>query len=172
MHKTTMWCVGNCKIPHARQDTDVAMESFHNNMKQIFMSFREWFTRCRLDWLIFHLVGNVFTHYWYDVQCKLFRYVRRKKKGIVASTVLRVRDILDSNVCQVLMGRTLHMLHPSTTHPKYGPFTLCHLNGHNAIELPTCKMGDCMQTCHEGIQNVILTFLMVPLLRIWAHSME
>jgi hypothetical protein len=99
MHKTTMWCVGNCKIPHARQDTDVAMESFHNNMKQIFMSFREWFTRCRLDWLIFHLVGNVFTHYWYDVQCKLFRYVRRKKKGIVASTVLRVRDILDSNVC-------------------------------------------------------------------------
>jgi len=25
------------------------------------------------------------------------------------------------------------MLHPSTTHPKYGPFTLHQLNGHNVI---------------------------------------
>jgi hypothetical protein len=41
MHKAAMWCVGNCNIPHARHDTNATMESFHNNMKQIFMSFRE-----------------------------------------------------------------------------------------------------------------------------------
>jgi hypothetical protein len=52
-----------------------------------------------LDWLIFHLVGNVFIPYWYSVQCKLFGYVRNKKQeGIVASTLLRVRDIPNSNV--------------------------------------------------------------------------
>jgi hypothetical protein len=69
------------------------------------------------------------------VQCKLFGYVKNKKQeGIIALTLLRAQDILDSLLDNnVLMGRTLHMLHPSTTHPKYGPFTLRYLNGHNAI---------------------------------------
>jgi hypothetical protein len=52
-----------------------------------------------LDWLIFHLVGDVLTQYWYNVQCKLFGYVKNKKQeGIVASVMLRVRDIPYSNV--------------------------------------------------------------------------
>ncbi len=91
MHKVAMSCVGNRNIPHARQDTNAAMESFHSNMERIFRSSRKWFTRCRLDWLIFYLVGYVLTHYCYDVQCKLFGYVRNKKQeSIIASVVLRV----------------------------------------------------------------------------------
>jgi len=63
------------------------------------MSFREWFTGCRFNWLIFHLVEDALTHYWYGVKCKLFGYVKNKKQeGIVASTMLRAQDILDSNV--------------------------------------------------------------------------
>jgi len=62
-----MRCVGNRNIPHARQDTNVTMESFHSNMKQILMLSRDWFIIRRLDWLIFHPIGNVFTHYWYGV---------------------------------------------------------------------------------------------------------
>jgi hypothetical protein len=43
-----------------------------------------------MDWLIFHLVGDVFTHYFYGVWCKFFGYVRNKKQeGIVASSVLK-----------------------------------------------------------------------------------
>jgi hypothetical protein len=99
MHKVAMWCVGNHNIPHARQDTNVVVESFHSNMKRIFMLFIERFIGHRLDWLIFHLVRDVFTHYWYNVQCKLFGYVKNKKQeGIIASTVLRVRNSPNSNV--------------------------------------------------------------------------
>ncbi len=57
-----------------------------------------------MDWLIFHLVGDVLTRYWYGVQCKLSRYVKNKKQeGIVASAVLKAQDILDSNVLLCLI---------------------------------------------------------------------
>jgi hypothetical protein len=50
-----------------------------------------------MDWLIFHLVGDVLTHYFYGVQCKLSRYVRNKKQeGIVALAMLRARNIPNS----------------------------------------------------------------------------
>jgi hypothetical protein len=61
-NKVTMWCVGNRNIPHARQDTIVDVESFHSNMKQFFSS-KEQFTGLIMDWLIFHLVGDVLIHY-------------------------------------------------------------------------------------------------------------
>jgi len=97
-HKATMWCVGNRNIPHVRQDTNVAMESFHSNMKRILLLSREQCTRRRLDWLIFHLVGNVLPHHWYNVQCKLFGYVGNKKQeGIIALVVLKAQDIPNSN---------------------------------------------------------------------------
>jgi hypothetical protein len=32
-----------------------------------------------MDWLIYHLVGDVLTHYWYGVQCKIFGYIENKK---------------------------------------------------------------------------------------------
>jgi hypothetical protein len=52
-----------------------------------------------LDWLIFHLVENVITHYWYGVQCKFFVYVKHKKQEcIVALVVLKAQDIPNSNV--------------------------------------------------------------------------
>ncbi len=63
LHKVGMWCVGNHKIPHVGQDTNAVVESFHNNMKHIFYFSKELFTGCKMDWLIFHLVDDVFTHY-------------------------------------------------------------------------------------------------------------
>jgi hypothetical protein len=41
MHRVAMWCVGNHNIPHAGQDTNAVVESFHSNMKQILMSSEE-----------------------------------------------------------------------------------------------------------------------------------
>jgi hypothetical protein len=66
-HKVIMWCASNYNIPHARKDTNVTVESFHNNMKWFYFSSREWLIGRRLDWLIFHLVGDVIIHYWYNV---------------------------------------------------------------------------------------------------------
>jgi hypothetical protein len=58
-----MWCVGNRNIPHVGHDTNVVVESFHNNMKRIFFSSKEQFIGRIMDWFIFHLVGDVITHY-------------------------------------------------------------------------------------------------------------
>ncbi len=78
LHKAAMWCVGNCNIPHAGQDTNASIESYHANIKWILFCSRKKLTGCKMDWLIYHLVGDMLTHYWYNIQCKMFGYVRNK----------------------------------------------------------------------------------------------
>ena len=75
--KTPMWCVGARRILHARQN-DV-IESYHCNLKSVLNSAKERFVSRRMDWLIYHLTGDVLTHYWYSVQCKAFGFIRNKK---------------------------------------------------------------------------------------------
>jgi hypothetical protein len=77
--KVNIWCVGNWNIPYIRQHTNSTMESFHSNMKHILYSSREKFIGHRMDWIIYHLVGDVLTHYWYDVQYKVFGCIKNKK---------------------------------------------------------------------------------------------
>ena len=97
--KISLWCVGARRIPHAGQNTNAAIESYHSNLKNILSSSKERFVGRRMDWLIYHLTGDVLTHYWYNVQCKTFGFVRnRKHEGIVVSAIMRAKDILDSNV--------------------------------------------------------------------------
>ena len=33
--KTSMWCVGSCRIPHVGQNTNASIESYHSNFKNI-----------------------------------------------------------------------------------------------------------------------------------------
>ena len=97
--KTPMWCVGARRIPHAGQNTNAAIESYHSNLKSVLHSAKERFVGRRMDWLIYHLTGDVLTHYWYIVQCKAFGFIRnRKQEGIVASAIIRANDIPDTNV--------------------------------------------------------------------------
>ena len=97
--KTPMWCVGARRIPHAGQNTNAAIESYHCNLKSVLNSAKERFVGRRMDWLIYHLTGDVLTHYWYSVQCKAFGFIRNKnQEGIVASAIIRANDIPDTNV--------------------------------------------------------------------------
>ena len=97
--KTPMWCVGARRIPHAGQNTNAAIESYHCNLKSVLNSAKERFVGRRMDWLIYHLTGDVLTHYWYSVQCKAYGFIRNKKQeGIVASAIVGANDIPDSNV--------------------------------------------------------------------------
>jgi hypothetical protein len=58
-----------------------------------------------MDWLIYHLVSDVLTHYWYGVQCKIFGYIKNKKcEGIIISVVLWAYDIMSTNVLLYLDG--------------------------------------------------------------------
>ena len=65
--KTPMWCVGARRIPHAGQNTNAAIESYHCNLKSVLNSAKERFVGRRMDWLIYHLTEDVLTHYWYSV---------------------------------------------------------------------------------------------------------
>jgi hypothetical protein len=72
-----------------------------------------------MDWLIYHLVEDVLTHYRYDVQCKIFGYVRNKKQeGIVASAILRAQDIPDCNVLIYLNGEDIVFIASMSHRPK------------------------------------------------------
>ena len=52
-----------------------------------------------MDWLIYHLMGDVLTHYWYGVQCKAFGFIRNiKQEGIVVTTIIRANAIPNTNV--------------------------------------------------------------------------
>lgn len=52
-----------------------------------------------MDWLIYHLTGNVVTHCWYGVQCKAFGFVQKKQHdGIVCFIIIRTSTILDTNI--------------------------------------------------------------------------
>ena len=97
--RAAMWCVGARRIPHAGQNTNAAIESYHSNLKSILNSTKERFVGRRMDWLIYHLTGDVLTHYWYGVQCKAFGFVRNKQhEGIVCSAIIRASSIPDTNV--------------------------------------------------------------------------
>ena len=97
--KTSMWCVGARRIPHVGQNTNAAIESYHSNLKSILHAAKERFVGRRMDWLIYHLTGDVLTHYWYNVQCKTFGFVRnRKQEFIVVSAIIRANEIPDTNV--------------------------------------------------------------------------
>ena len=97
--KTAMWVTGNRNFPHCGQDTNAAIESYHANLKSILRESRQKLNGRRMDWLVFHLIGDILTHYWYGVQCKLYGFVKnRKLEGIVAGAVLRTREIPDNYV--------------------------------------------------------------------------
>jgi hypothetical protein len=96
MPKMCMWVIGFRNVPHAGQDTNAAVESYHANMKSIMSEARQKFQGRRMDWLIYELTGDVHTHYWYAVQCKLYGFIaNRNAEHIVASTVLWARGIPD-----------------------------------------------------------------------------
>ena len=73
--------------------------SFTTAIWSVLNSAKERFVGRHMDWLIYHLTGSVLTHYWYNVQCKAFGFIRNKKQeGIVASAIIRANDIPDTNV--------------------------------------------------------------------------
>jgi hypothetical protein len=96
---TAMWCAAARRIPHAGQNTNAALESYHSNLKRILNSSKERLVGRRMDWLIYHLMGDVVTHYWYGVQCKAFGFIRNtKQEGIIVKTIIRANVIPDTNV--------------------------------------------------------------------------
>jgi hypothetical protein len=102
-------------------------------MKRILYSSWKKLKGRKMDWLIYNLVGDVLTHYWYGVQCKMFEYVKNlKQEGFVARALLRIHDILDTNV----------LLHPDGEDVAFVASTN-HLGKVWTIHAPTSKWRQC-----------------------------
>jgi hypothetical protein len=70
-----------------------------------------------MDWLIYRLVSDVLTHYYYGVQCKIFGYIRNKKcERIIVSAMFRACDIPSINVLLYLDGDNIAFV-ASCNHP-------------------------------------------------------
>ena len=95
----SIWCVGLRRIPYASQNTNVAIETCHSNLKNVINLTKKWFIERRMDWLIYHLIGDVLTYYWYGIKCKAFRFVSNKKyEGIVSFAIICASTISYTNV--------------------------------------------------------------------------
>ena len=53
--KTPMWCVGAQQIPHTRHNTNVAIKSYHCNLKNVLNTAKERFVSRRMDCLLYYL---------------------------------------------------------------------------------------------------------------------
>jgi hypothetical protein len=119
IRKADMWVTGFRNIPHAGQDTNAVVESYHANMKAMLATERRRMHGRRMDWLIYHLTGNVLHHYWYAVQCKLYGYIKNKNaERVVASAVLRARDIPDQFVKMYLGGQDIAQVMSVNHYPR------------------------------------------------------
>ena len=97
--KIEMWVNRYRNISHANQDTNAAVESYHAILKAIFRTSRQKFDGRRVNWLVYHLVKHVLVQYLYDVQCKLYRFIKNGKvEEIVANTVIMALEIPDEYV--------------------------------------------------------------------------
>ena len=93
-----MWVVGFRNLPYARQDTNVAINSYHNYMKSTLKVERSRMTRQRVDWCIQALTGDGLIYYWYLALRKKYDFVENRKKcAIIAFAFILARDISDTH---------------------------------------------------------------------------
>jgi hypothetical protein len=52
-----------------------------------------------MDWLIHHLLEDVVTHYWYNIQLKDYGFIcNSKEEFIIVSAIVRAQEIPDDYV--------------------------------------------------------------------------
>jgi hypothetical protein len=146
---TTMWVTTNKNFPHCGQDTNVAIESYHANLKSILTQTRHKLCGRRMDWLVYHLIGDVLTHYWYGVQCKLYGFIKnRKAEGIVAGVVLRARQIPDDYVSIYPEDKDIALVMSVNNYPAVWTVTYPD----SIWAQCNCPMGMCGNICKHAMK--------------------
>jgi hypothetical protein len=97
--KAKMWLTRVRNIPHAGQDTTVAIESYHGNMKVVLRQSKGKLVGKRVDWLIHQLTGDVINRYDYMQFKKENGFVTNKRgRSLMLSALTQAQKIPDSNV--------------------------------------------------------------------------
>ena len=142
--KIEMWVKGYRNMPHANHDTNSEVKSYHANLKAILRFSRQKFDGRRVDWLKYHLVGDVLIYCWYAVQCKLYGFIKNGKAQIImASAVIRAAEIPDEHVL-ICDEQDIAYVASQTNFPAIWVFTSpnsdwAHCNfGHDGEHLQVC----------------------------------
>ena len=65
-----MWICASRILPHANQETNGSIESYHGILKSKFLCGRRTIFGRRIDWLIQKLVWSCQSYYWYQDMLK------------------------------------------------------------------------------------------------------
>jgi len=72
-----------------------------------------------MDWLIYRLVSDVFIHYWYGVQCKIFGYIKNKNvKKLLLMLCFEPMTSCPLMFCCTHMEMTVLSWHLAIIHPR------------------------------------------------------
>ena len=106
-------------MPHAGQNTNDGIESFHVNLKRILLLEKQWFVGRRLDWLADDLKNKVTGQHWYAQALKEFGFVQKiKQEFLNASAILLAREIPDSYVYLDPEGEDIALVVSLNNYPK------------------------------------------------------
>ena len=87
-------------FPHANQETNNVVESYHCYLKTIFLCDRRKKCARRMDWLFYMLLTSVEPCYWFKEILKKEGYLNNyKKEKQFESLVEKARKILDDDCC-------------------------------------------------------------------------
>jgi hypothetical protein len=93
-----MWVKGCRDFPHANQETNNVVESYHNYLKTKFLSDRRKKCAHRMDWLFYILLKNVEPCYRFKEILKEKGYLNNyKKEKQLESSIEKDRRIPDSD---------------------------------------------------------------------------
>ena len=95
-----MWVKGSRYFPHANQETNNAVESYHCYLKTKFLFDRRKKCSLRMDWLIYVLLINVEPFYRFKEILKREGYLNNyKKEKLLESSSKRAKTIPNSDCC-------------------------------------------------------------------------
>ena len=93
--------VGLRRLPHANQDTNNNIESYHGVLKRWLSEFTRGASGRRLDWLVWRLTISIASHYIYIEETELRRLHSNKKiEAIVRKGIEKARNIPNDDVLQ------------------------------------------------------------------------
>jgi hypothetical protein len=124
MLKLDIWLTDNQHRPYAGQDTNVAIESYHGNMKAVFRASKSRLVRRQVDWLIHELTHDIIMKYEYNENLKESGFVSKKKaECLVINSVLQSLKISDSCVSlPTEAGQPMFMTSSKRLHVKYAVY--------------------------------------------------
>ncbi|MCO5557588.1 hypothetical protein L7F22_011154 [Adiantum nelumboides] len=97
--KVEMWARSVRLLPHANQDTNGAIESYHATLKSRFLCGKKYIWGRRIDWLLHKIMTSCLPYFWYVDEAKKGGFVRNKAvQKLIEHSIERAHSIQDGDV--------------------------------------------------------------------------